>query len=245
MHVHADVLRPQGFKHGIPRHAQLLLVDLDHEEVVRVGRPGGVVNACDFRCEVRECRAVERRDLLAAGDELVEAGQLGEPERALDVRDAVVVPQRHHLVVVHALAGALERVGGDAVRAEQLELGVVLLGVRDDHAALAGAEVLDGVEREGGEVREGADGAAVERRAVGVRRVGDEHEVVLVADRAERDVVAGLAAVVHREDGLGARRDLGLDGGRVDVERGREDVCEDGGCAGEEHAVGGGREGEG
>ncbi len=76
--------------------------------------------------------------------------------------------------------------------------------------------------------------------------VFDDGEVVLAGDLEDGGHVAGVAGVVHDDDGFGARGDAGCDGGGGDGEVvGAGDVCEYDAGAGVEDGVGGGDEGEG
>src|SRR5262249_61389978 len=100
---------------------------------------------------------VARGELLPALDEARELPQLREPERALDVAEPVVEAELDLLVEPGAALGALAMVARDAVVAERPQAPRQLGGVRRDGAALAGRDVLDGVEAERGEVGERAD----------------------------------------------------------------------------------------
>jgi len=95
------------------------------------------------------------------------------------------------------------------------------------------------------EVAERADLLAVPLRRVRLRRILVDGDAVLVGDGAQRGHVRRVAVEVHRLDALGARRDRGLDGDRVDAEVVRLDVDEHRRGAGEGDGVGGGGEGEG
>ncbi len=119
------------------------------------------------------------------------------------------------------------------------------LGVGDrDHAALAGGHVLGGVEREHREGAERADGRAVQRGAVGLRRVLEDLEPVLPGDRSDAVHVGRMPVEVHGHDGRRCGRDACRDvvGSRQKVSG--LDVGEDGRSARQCHRVGGRGEGE-
>ena len=114
-----------------------------------------------------------------------------------------------------------------------------------EHAALAGGEILVGVEAEAGDVADRADLAAVgEPRLGGVRGVLDEPQPVPLAGRLERRQVARVPRVVHRHDGARARRHGGLDRRGVEAERRLVDVAEDRPGAGAHDHVGRGGPGQ-
>ena len=93
--------------------------------------------------------AVAGGDLVATRHPAVEPPQLAQPERALDVGDAVVEAERpasrSTRPVGRRRAHALAR---DAVRAEAAQPAAQLVVLGGDDAALAGRDRLDRVERE-------------------------------------------------------------------------------------------------
>ena len=111
-----------------------------------------------------------------------------------------------------------------------------------DHAALARRHLLVGVEGEDRRGARAADLAAAVLAADGLAGVLDDRQPVLLRDRAERVHVARVAEDVHWEDGPCARRDRGLDGGRVEHVGLGIDVGEDRRRALVEDAVGRGDE---
>ena len=91
----------------------------------------------------------------ARGEHVVEALELGEPERARDVGEAVVEAEPVVVEPAHVGRAALVALGVDPL--------LVLGRAERDHAALAGRQLLVGVEAEDRRVA-----AAADRRAVGV-----------------------------------------------------------------------------
>ena len=137
---------------------------------------------------------------------LVEAGQLGEAEGGGEVGGLEVGAER--LVVVtdpHPVV---------PVEAEPVGQGVV---VRRGEAALAGHQVLGGVQAEHRRP-ELACAPAVVRRAVRLGGVLDDRDPVALRDLHQRIHVRHQAVQVDRHDRLGAGRDRRLDSGR---DRGR------------------------
>ena len=135
---------------------------VDVADVVGAERAGGAG-------EVRmEPGVVGVGDAPARGVPAVEVRELDAEDRALHAVHAVVEAVAD-VVVLAGLAPVAERAHGLGVR------GVV----GGDAAALAGgAEVLAGVEAEGGDVAPGAGAAAVARRAVRLAGVLDDDEAV-------------------------------------------------------------------
>jgi len=116
-------------------------------------------------------------------------------------------------------------------RAALVSLGVdplLLRGVAEcDHAALAGGELLVGVEPEHGRMATPADGRPVgvlsSERLTGVL---DDREAVAGRQLLERGHVGGVAEDVDRQQRAGSLGDDGGGGLRVEVERQRVDVGE-------------------
>ena len=75
--------------------------------------------------------------------------------------------------------------------------------VGGDRPALARGDVLDRMETEGVQHGQRADGPALVAAADRVAGVGDQRQAVPVGDRKQPVVVAGLAGVIDRHDGLG------------------------------------------
>jgi hypothetical protein len=155
----------------------------------------------------------------------IDARQLHQPDRGLQVGHAEVVAQRlvdvahaHPVLAQHAHPfGQRGVVGGD-------------------HAAFAGRHVLGRVKRVAGRAPR-PQRLAVERGAVRLARVLDDRQAVLGGDLGKRRHVGRLAEEMHRDDRARARGDLPLDAGRVDGVVDRVDVGEARRGAGVENAV--------
>ena len=86
--------------------------------------------------------------------------------------------------------------------------------VGDDHAALAGGDMLVGVEAEGADVAEAAAGPSLVGLAMHLGGVLDDLQAVLPRDVQQRVHIHRQAVDMHHHDGLGARRDLDPRSGR-------------------------------
>ena len=67
-----------------------------------------------------------------------------------------------------------------------------------DQATLAGRDVLDRVEAEGGHSGQSSDRAAAVRGSNGVARVGDQSHTAVIGELAQLVVIAGLAGIIDR-----------------------------------------------
>ena len=118
---------------------------------------------------------------------LLEAVQLPERDARVQIAEVELVAGLEHVVGARALLlVALPGVAREAVQAQRGDArGERLVGQRE-HPALAGGEVLVGVEAEAGDVADRADLAAVgEARLGGVRGVLDEAQPVALAGRSD------------------------------------------------------------
>ncbi len=111
-----------------------------------------------------------------------------------------------------------------AVRAAEVGDAVV---VGDDHAALAGGDLLVGVEAEDSGVAEGADGFAAVLASQPLARIFNHSNLVPAGDRAVLGHEDRVAEGLDREDGFGLGRDRVLDALRVHVQGLGADVHED------------------
>ena len=202
MHVHPDPGLAQAGEHCRPIHS---FGQLDHIEMV--GMQG-------FRPQGQGPRTRNPRPAAGHRARPRPGGVPGTPgvcaswltaQGALDVRDPVVVAELHHFVEPGPGLLPLAMVRGDAEAPELAHGRCVLRIVRDDHAALARGHVLDRVEAEHGQVRQGPHPRAGELRAQGVAAIGHQGQAVPLRDLAQAGVVARLARVVHGDDRLGAR----------------------------------------
>ena len=117
------------------------------------------------------------------------------------------------------------------------------LVVADQGAALAAGDALAAVEAEGGQVCQAPRRAALVGGSGRAGGVLHQPQRVPVGDGPEPVVVGRLAHQVDREDPDGARRDQGLDRGRVDGADVGADVGEDGSGSGPDDGVPGRGEG--
>ncbi len=215
-----------------PDHTVAVARDLHDEHEPAADVAAGVL-ARQRDLGARQRLAVPAGHPRAGGQHLVEPLELGKAERARDVGQPVVEPEPVVVEPVHVRRAPLVALGVDAL--------LVLRRAHGEHAALAGGELLVGVERE----RRGM-AAAADRRAVGMH--GAERLAGVLDDRQpvalERGDVGGVAEDVHRQQ---RRRATGDRGGRrvgVEVEGDRVDVGEHGGGALVDDRVGGGHERE-
>ncbi len=178
--------------------------------------------------ERRQAVVVARHQLGAVGVEALEAVELGQGGRGLQVGQVGLEAGLDDVVVAEGVRPRpLPRVAGDAVRPQQPQPLGRGGGRRRDDPALAAGEALGRVERE---AREVADRAHAASAHVGLDRVGgvlDGAQTVLGGDRAQRVHVARAAGEVHGHQGAGAARDRPPRGLGIEVERTRVDVGED------------------
>ena len=136
--------------------------------------------------------AVELGHARARGEHLVEAPELREPERAGDVREAVVEAEPVVVEPAHVRRAALVALGVDPLLQRRV--------AERDHPALARRQLLVGVEAEHRRVAARAD-----RRAVGVTRaerlagVLDDRQAARARRALERRHVGRVAEDVHRQ----------------------------------------------
>jgi hypothetical protein len=117
-------------------------------------------------------------------------------------------------------------IGGDAVVAELAHPPRQLRIVGRHHPALAGGDVLDGVEAERVQVRERSHRTVPVGPARCVARVGHQGQPVPGSERPQVVVIRRLPGVIDGDDRLRARRDPGFDPFGVQEQRGRIDVRE-------------------
>jgi len=179
---------------------------------------------------------------------LVVGGQFPEllnSQRCPDLVDAIVVSQRDHIVGVGMPGVAIIGQGGHAVRAQQLDFCSNLVGIGRQHPAFSRCQVFIGEEGKAADIPPGAERFALQARPRAVGGILDDVQVVSPRDLEDGGHIAGIAGVVHDDDGFGARGDAGGDGCRGDGEVvGTSDVGEDHTGAGVEDGVGRRDEGE-
>ena len=169
--------------------------------------------------QLLEHRSVTRRRGGPQLQDPVELLELGDSDRGLDVRPAVVEAEPH---VVEPGALAV----GAALVPEADEQLPLLLGMRRDDAAFAGRHLLVRVEAEHRRRAVGTDRAALVLGAERLGRVLDQRQAVPFADRAQLVELARVAEHVDGHDRLRPRGDRRVDRGRVEVQRRRVDVRE-------------------
>src|SRR5438445_1371829 len=148
-------------------------VDVDDEE--RVDAFGVRVVRGEVDARAGEPRAVQTGDLLAARGPRLEAPQL-------DAQDGALEPL-HAVVVADTVMEVAPRLAVVAQRPRQVS---DVVAVRGERAALAvGAEVLGGVEAEGGRLAEAAHAPPAVARAVGLAGLLDDGDAVARGDRPD------------------------------------------------------------
>ena len=213
----ADVLALNGGEKIVAFDATARFADHDGIQVIRVAGVGlGVGGRADMQAVER--LVVPVPDLLPALPVGLDALQLMNTHRGLDVHHVVFEPRLDHLVMHPArIAEALPRVLAHAVQCQHLDPRGLLVVLRDHDAALTRDHVLGHVETETPELAEESRLAAVVLGFDGVGAVFDDHEVVLLRERRERVHVAGATRKMHRHDGARARGDHFGHAGGVDV----------------------------
>jgi hypothetical protein len=182
------------------------LVDLRRVQPRNVGQPG------------REAGGIA----LASGHHVREALQLGNQHRAVPLRHPQVAAQDFVLV-----PAALRQPADIVQRPREI---VELAGVGDHDPALAGIDVLAGLEAEAAEVADRANRRPLPRRTPRLAGILQYRDPMLSGNLEHAVHVGRLPADVDRDDRLRPRRDRGLDPGGIDVVRFRIDVDEDRPC---------------
>jgi len=180
---------------------------------------------------------------LVVGGEFLE---LLDAQGGTDFVDAVVVSQLDYVIGVGVPGVTVVGQGGHAMRAQEFEFGSNLVGVGGEHTALARCQVFIREEAEAADLSPGAKRFAIQGRTRAMGSVFDHVQVVLSGDLEDGGHVAGVAGIMHDDDGFGARSDAGCDRSRRDGKVVRAgDVGEDHAGTSVEHGVGGGDEGQG
>ncbi len=156
----------------------------------------------------------------AQREDLVELFELADPDRSVNVIEPVVEAESRMLEPAAVI--------GAPLIAERAQQSPRLFGVRRDHPALAGGDLLVRIEGERRVDPVRTDRLALVLGAEGLARILDEHEAVLVGDRAQLVELARVAVDVDADDRLRARRHSCFDGRGVHVQRARVDVGKDG-----------------
>ena len=180
---------------------------------------------------------------LVVGGEFLE---LLDAQGGTDFVDAVVVSQFDDVVGVGVPGMAVVGQGGHAMRAQQFKFGCNLIAVGGEHTALARRQVLIREEAKTANLAPGAERFAIQGRTRAMGGVFDHVQVVLPGNLEDGGHVAGVAGVVHDDDGFGARSDAGCDGRWRDGQVIRAgDVGEDDASTGVEDGIGGGDKAQG
>ena len=169
-------------------------------------------------------------DAIAVGEHVVEPFQLRDADRRMNIGEPVVEAQ------------ARMHQPGAVVRAPLVDQALQMPGkvavVGQDDPAFGRCHLLVGVEREDRRVPERAIRPSVVVATDRLAGVLDDGQPVTVGDVNQRRQLGRVAEDVDDLDGLGARRDRGLDRGRVHIERLGIDLDEHRRRAGEQNRVG-------
>ena len=104
----------------------------------------------------------------------------------------------------------LFRVTSDAMSSKNAHSLGVSFVVCNDHPAFAGSDVFYRMKAEDSEVRYRPDHFSFVNSAQSVASVGHQMKVMAVRDVTQGIPIAGLAGIVHADDGLGVWRDFGF-----------------------------------
>ena len=169
-------------------------------------------------------------DAAAIFENFIETGHLGDAEGGIDFAEAIVVSQPCVGEPIHAVA---------ALVAERLTDGGEGIVVGDDHSALAGRDLLVGIEAENSGAAEGADGAAGELAAETLAGVFDEDQFVFLGDLLDLDHPDGISKCFDGDDRLGPGRNRGGGFVGIQIERLRINISKDRRRADVQNAIGG------
>ncbi len=188
----------------------------------------------DFR-DVGQGAIVEAGGAAAQVEDFVEAFHLRFAQRGAEFVDAVVEPHPRMGEPCGRVAALVSHGAG--------EVGQVVV-VGDDHAALAGGDLLVGVEGEHAAVAEVAGGPAAEVPAQGLAAILDHGQLVRAGNPLVAVEVGRVPEHLHGQNGLRPRRDGRLQGLRIGVVGFGVDVHKDRPGPLEEQAVGRSDKGE-
>src|SRR6266536_6447485 len=221
-------LAPQTVHHGgaVELRIELYYVDEPRTFVVAVAGARRLDTI-----HVLQQFAVTTSGCLAELEDLVKLLQLREPDRSLNVRPAIV----------HAKPNVMEpptsSIVGPALIAEAAQQLPLLLGVGRDDATYASRHLLVRIEGEDRGRPMRSERTAAILRAKGLACILDQHKAVAVGDRPQLVELARQPEHVDRHDRAGSFRDRRLDRGRIEIERDRVDVGEEGCGTLEDEAV--------
>ena len=171
--------------------------------------------------EIREQRGEESPGVVAAGDDVGEARELGGGDGGLRLAHAVVGRQLGRV----AVTGRRPLV---VFVTPWCEGGAEVGASGRDDAAVAATEMFVIVERIAGDISLEADGPTLVQCAPRLRAVLDECHAVLAGKGGERRRVGRITGEVYDHDRARTRREHPADGDRVQVVGGRIDIGKNG-----------------
>jgi hypothetical protein len=176
-----------------------------------------------------EYLAVTTRNFSAARSHFRLPAQLAKPECRLEVSEICLEPGFRYVIAPGtALPIAAPGVPLDAVQTQPLD-PVSDRGVLGrDHAAFTGSDVLSGIERKSGRIRDRSNRPFAHGRTKRVSGILNDCNAAGSPHFRDLFYLARMAAVVHGDDCLGPGADEFLYLGRVDLHGDRVDVGEDG-----------------
>ena len=156
------------------------------------------------------CRKIGLRQFGASPGHRIEMFQLAQTDRGIDVGQVEFTTGN---LDVHAVQAAAHH----ALQAQPLDrfsLGGV---VQHQAAAFGAGDVLVGLKAETDQIAETADALRVPMRVDRLRRILDDAQTMRLRDAIEPVHIDRQTGQVDRHDGLGARRDRGLDRCQVNI----------------------------
>lgn len=154
--------------------------------------------------QVLESVVVSMPDSLSLAPVAIDARQLVDAQRGLQVHHVVLEACFHHLVMFVTFIGkAFPGVAAEPVQAECLDAGGVFVAVGDGHAPFAGDDVLGHVEGKTADVAERAGFAAADLGFDGMGAILNHMEPMAAGDGHEGIHCAWSACKMHRDNGPG------------------------------------------